>query len=170
MATPRSDALPRPRLAGIHVSLGGVPKRPVASAGIAATGVEGDRQRDLRFHGGPARAVCLFALERIEALAAEGHPIALGSTGENLTLVGLEWGLVSPGVELRVGPEVRLAVTAYTVPCSKIAASFADGGYHRLSQKLHPGWSRVYARVLATGTVRVGDEVVLVEGCHEAIE
>jgi MOSC domain-containing protein YiiM len=142
----------------------------VPSARIGAGGVEGDRQRDLRFHGGPARAVCLFALERIEDLAAEGHPITPGSTGENLTLEGLEWGLVVPGRELRVGPEVRLAVTSYTVPCFKIAASFADGAYRRLSQKLHPGWSRVYARVLAPGVVRVGDEVVLVEGCLEPLD
>jgi MOSC domain-containing protein YiiM len=147
-----------------------VPKRAVPSARVAASGVEGDRQRDLRFHGGPARAVCLYALERIEALAAEGHPIAPGSTGENLTLEGLEWGLVVPGVELRVGPEVRLAVSSFTVPCSKIRSSFADGEFHRMSQKLHPGWSRVYARVLAPGTVRVGDEVVLVEGCLDAFE
>jgi MOSC domain-containing protein YiiM len=56
------------------------------------------------------------------------------------------------------------------VPCHKIAASFADGEFHRISQKLHPGWSRVYARVLAQGMVRLGDEVVLVERCLEAVE
>jgi MOSC domain-containing protein YiiM len=65
---------------------------------------------------------------------------------------------------------VRLAITSFAVPCSKIAGAFVEGGYHRLSQKLHPGWSRVYARVLASGTVRLGDEVVLLQGCPEPVE
>ena len=61
---------------------GGVPKHAVAATEITAEGVAGDRQRDRRHHGGPQRAVSLFAMERIEALRAEGHPIAPGSTGD----------------------------------------------------------------------------------------
>src|SRR6266508_2701810 len=60
----------------ISVSGGGVPKLPVPEAEITANGVSGDRQRDLRVHGGPERAVCLFSLDVIERLRAEGHPIA----------------------------------------------------------------------------------------------
>ena len=55
---------------------GGVPKFAVGQALVTTTGVAGDRQLDLKHHGGPTRAVSLFALERIEALRAEGHPIA----------------------------------------------------------------------------------------------
>ena len=55
-------------------------------------GLEGDRQRDLRFHGGPLRAVSLYSLELIEALQAEGHPIAPGAMGENLTMAGVRRG------------------------------------------------------------------------------
>lgn len=140
---------------------GGVPKRAVPSAEVTAAGVAGDKQRDLRYHGGPGRAVCLYALERIEALRAEGHPIEPGSTGENLTVAGLDWEAVAPGSRLRVGGRLLLEVTAYTVPCSNIAGSFAGGAFKRISQKLRPGWSRVYARVLAEGTVREGDPVEL---------
>lgn len=150
------------RLESINVSAaGGVPKRPVPRAAIGAGGVEGDRQRDRRHHGGPERAVSLFSAEVIAALGAEGHPIAPGTTGENLTVSGVPWREVVPGAELRVGP-VRLVVTSYTVPCGKIAASFSDGDSERISQELHPGWSRVYARVLEPGSVRVGDPVVVV--------
>lgn len=149
------------RLVSINVSPGGVPKRPVASAAITAAGLDGDRQRDLRFHGGPDRAVSLLAEEVIAALAAEGHPIAAGTTGENLTVAGLPWREVVPGAVVRVGP-VRLVVTAYTTPCFKIAASFSDGVFGRLSHRLDPGRSRVYARVAEGGEVRVGDPVELV--------
>jgi MOSC domain-containing protein YiiM len=146
------------RLASINVSDGGVPKRAVPEAAISAAGVAGDRQRDLRYHGGPDRAVSLLGAEVIEALAAEGHPIAAGTTGENLTISGLRWSDVQPGAELRVGP-VRLLVTSYVTPCFKIGPSFAGNHFDRLSHKTHPGWSRVYARVLEPGLVRVGDQV-----------
>jgi MOSC domain-containing protein YiiM len=149
------------RLSSIQVSAGGVPKAPVERATVSPDGVEGDRHHDLRSHGGPERAVSIFAAEVIAALNAEGHPISAGTTGENLTVAGLPWGEVAPGAELRIGG-VRLRVTSYTSPCRKIAASFADGDFMRISQQRHPGWSRVYARVLEPGDVRVGDAVELV--------
>jgi MOSC domain-containing protein YiiM len=146
------------RLSSINVSDGGVPKRPVPEAAVSVSGLSGDRQRDLRYHGGPDRAVSLYAAEVIAALAEEGHPIAAGTTGENLTLAGVPWGEIQPGVEVRVGP-VRLLVTRYAAPCRNIARSFAGDAFGRISQKTHPGWSRVYARVLEPGVVRVGDPV-----------
>ena len=75
----------------INVSDGGVPKHPVLEAVISKTGVEGDRQQNLKFHGGPDRAVCLYSQELIERLQDEGHSIEAGFSGENLTLAGLEW-------------------------------------------------------------------------------
>ncbi|MBI5066890.1 MAG: MOSC domain-containing protein [Deltaproteobacteria bacterium] len=148
------------RLDSIQLSDGGVPKRPVAEAAVGAGGLAGDRQRDLRYHGGPLRAVCLFSAEVITALRAEGHPILPGGTGENLTVSGLPWGEVVPGAELAVGP-VLLRVESYAAPCQNISGSFAGRASARISQKLHPGWSRVYASVVAPGAVRVGDAVVL---------
>ena len=57
--------------------LGGVPKYPVNQIVIRTNGVEGDKQNDLKYHGGPTRAVCLFSFERIEQLRSEGHPIGI---------------------------------------------------------------------------------------------
>jgi MOSC domain-containing protein YiiM len=146
----------------INVSQGGVPKRPVPEARVGMTGLVGDAQR-WEHHGGPLRAVCLWAQERIEALRAEGHALEPGAAGENLTLAGLDWDRLGPGAELRVG-EVRLRVTDYTKPCRKIAACFAGGDFDRIAQSRHPGWSRLYASVLEGGTIRVGDAVELVGG------
>lgn len=150
---------PYPHLHQISVSDGGVPKRPVFEARITAQGLAGDRQRNVKVHGGPDRAVCLYSLDVIERLQDEGHSIEPGFSGENLTLAGLDWELVQPGVRLTVGPEVELEVTSYTVPCSHNARWFHDGDYQRISQKKHPGWSRVYAKVLKEGVVRPGDQV-----------
>ena len=138
---------------------GGVPKLPVVAALLTAHGVAGDRQLDRENHGGPDRAVCLFASERIAALAAEGHPIAPGSTGENLTITGLEWSELQAGDRLLVADGVVLEISGPAPPCRTIASSFLGGKFGRISEKSHPGWSRLYARVLVEGLVREGAPV-----------
>ncbi len=151
----------RGKVESVNVSRGGVPKTSVLEGFVTDYGLAGDAQRDLRYHGGPDRAVSLFSLELIEALKRDGHPIYPGATGENLTLSGLDWDALKPGAELRIG-SVHLRITGYASPCEKIAEAFQDGDMTRLSQKRHAGQSRLYARVLASGVVRPGDEVVLV--------
>jgi MOSC domain-containing protein YiiM len=138
---------------------GGAPKHRVPQAEITMQGVVGDKQRDRRFHGGPDRAVVLFSYERIQQLQAEGHPIAPGSTGENLTISGLDWETLQVGDQLAIGERVCIEITDYTAPCSVIAPSFASRKYARISHKVNPGWSRLCARVLREGIVREGDSV-----------
>ena len=149
------------RVAQINVSAGGVPKRPVPEARVSELGVEGDAQRNRTLHGGPERAVCLFSLERIEALAAEGHDFVPGAIGENLTVAGVDWSQVALGSRFLVGEEVLLEVTRFTSPCFNIADVFLGREYKRVSQKIHPGDSRVCARVVRPGRVRTGDPVRL---------
>jgi MOSC domain-containing protein YiiM len=151
-------AMTAARIASLNVSDGGVPKRPVERAFVGRAGMAGDRQRDREHHGGPDRALCLWSLERIDELRVEGHPVHAGSTGENVTVAGVDWDGVVPGLHLRLGP-VLVEVTAYTTPCRTIARSFVDGRFARISHQRHPGWSRVYARVLIEGEIMVGDEV-----------
>jgi MOSC domain-containing protein YiiM len=146
----------------ISVSSGGVPKRAVEAAHVTTSGVEGDAHRDLEHHGGPDRAVCLYAREALSALVAEGHPVAPGTLGENVTIEGLDWSKVVPGTRVRLGSEVVLEITRYTSPCVNIKAAFAGGDFGRISQKRHPGWSRVYARVVSEGAIRTGDPARLV--------
>ena len=157
------------RIVQLSVSPGGVPKRAVAQARVSRLGLEGDAHRDLEHHGGPERALCLFPLEAITALAAEGHAIAPGALGENVTTEGLDWSLVVPGAHLLLGDRVLLQVTRYTSPCHNIAPVFRGRDFSRVSQKRHPGWSRVYARVVAEGALRGGDPVRLLSE-HEAAE
>ena len=152
--------MPAGRLESINRSRGGVPKAPVFEALVTVAGLDGDHQRDPQFHGGPDRAVVLYSLEVIRALQLEGHPIAVGASGENLTMSGVDWTAIVPGVELEIGG-ARLAVTKYVTPCTKIAGCFVEDRFERIAQKCHPGWSRVAARVLAEGVVRVGDRVVV---------
>jgi MOSC domain-containing protein YiiM len=149
-------------LRSINISPGGVPKRPVPAVRIGLTGLEGDGHDDPR-HGAPDAAVCLFSLETITRIAEEGHAIAPGSAGENLTIEGLDWSQVVPGVRLRIG-KVTLEVTKFTIPCRTIRASFREGDVSRIHPEQHPGESRVYARVLTEGFVSAGAPIELVRG------
>jgi MOSC domain-containing protein YiiM len=152
------------RVVQINLSNGGVPKLPVAGARVTADGIVGDRQKHTAFHGGPERAVSLFSLEVIERLRAEGHPIEPGSTGENVTVAGVDWSLLAPGSRLALGREVVLQITSYAAPCGSIRASFVGGRFKRISQKVNPGESRLYARVLREGHITAGDEACVLGG------
>ena len=148
------------------MSGGGVPKLPVAEAYVTVSGIRGDKQRNKRYHGGPSRAVCLYSLERIEELRREGHPIEPGSAGENVTVTGLDWETVVPGVRISIGG-TELEVTSFTEPCKTIRKSFTVSNVGRIDQDRFPGWSRVYAKVLKEGMVKVGDAVRVSRGAAE---
>ena len=150
-----------PHVHQINVSDGGVPKKPVLEVVVTKTGLEGDRQRNRKVHGGPDRAVCLYSQDLIERLQDEGHSIEAGSSGENLTVAGLEWEALKPGDRLKIGPAVQLEIVSYTAPCDLNAQWFRDGDVRRISQKVNPGWSRLYAKVLAGGIIKPGDEVIV---------
>ena len=149
------------RIVQISISPGGVPKNAVPAAEVTREGVEGDAHRDHEHHGGPDRAVCLFSLELIEALQAEGHPIVPGALGENVTLEGIEWKDVVPGSRIQLGDHVLLEVTRYTSPCVNIRPAFFHRDSSRVSEKVNPGWSRVYARVLTAGRIATDDSALL---------
>jgi MOSC domain-containing protein YiiM len=152
------------RIFQINISPGGVPKRAVREGTVNELGIVGDDHTVPDIHGGPERALCLFSLERILELQAEGHPIFPGAVGENVTISGIDWQQVVPGVHLSLGDEVLLEIISYTTPCNTILAYFEDGKYQRIAQKLYPGWSRVYARVLNAGKLKVGQTLKLMNG------
>ena len=80
-----------------------------------------------------------------------------------MTIAGLDWTQVVPGVRLRFGADVLIEVTKYTTPCATIVAAFQDADSTRILQTKHAGWSRVYAKVLQVGRIRAGDAVAVVE-------
>ncbi len=145
---------------GLHVSDGGVPKQPVEAAEVGRRGLVGDRQASRKHHGRPLQALCLWSSDVIDALRAEGHPIAPGLAGENVTISGIDWPTIRPGAQLRIG-EVLAELSAWATPCSKNADWFADRDFGRMDHDRHPGWSRIYAWVRQPGTIRAGDVVVV---------
>ncbi len=156
-----ANARSRGRIEQLSVSPGGVPKRAVPEAIVNEIGLTRDRQRDRRHHGGPERAVCLFSAEILDALRAAGHPIGPGATGENVTIRGIDWKKLVPGSRLHLGEQVIVEITSYAAPCRIIAHCFRDGDFNRINQAVHPGRSRLYARVVQQGAIYPGDDVTL---------
>lgn len=151
------------RVASITVSPGGVPKRPVASAFVGRLGLDTDAHTEHEpIHGGPDQAVCLYAVEAIERVAADGHQAFPGAYGENLTLEGIDWASLRAGDVLTIGEDgLTLELVSYAAPCQTIAHWFVERRIARISPKLHPEDARWYARVVGEGPVAPGDLVAV---------
>jgi len=145
-------------LVQVNASGGGVPKAALASAVIDRRGLVGDTQAERMHHGKPMQALSLWSADVIAALQAEGHSVYAGAAGENLTLAGIDWTTIRPGVQLVVG-DVLAEVSAFATPCTKNAQWFSDRNFRRIDHTGHPGWSRAYAWVRRGGTVAPGDQV-----------
>jgi len=129
---------------------GGIPKRPVPEAQVAAEGLTGDCHR-FEQHGGLDRAVCLFSMEDYAALQADGVACRPpGAFGENLLIEGLDFDVLEIGDRLFVGDEVELEIHDQREPCGTLLSldqRFPD---------LLTGRSGWLCRVIAGGTLRPG--------------
>lgn len=148
-------------VAGLFASGGGVPKLPIDEAVIGYRGVDGDRQQTRRHHGRVWQALCLWSADVVDRLQREGHPIAPGRAGENVSVAGIDWTTLRPGVRLALGATVLAEVSAYAAPCKQNQAWFLDGDFGRMGHDREPGIGRIYASVLRDGVLRTGDPVIV---------
>lgn len=144
---------------GLFLNDGGVAKQPVPSVRVGFGGVDGDRQDNRTHHGRPWQALCLWSSEVIDSLASDGHRIAPGRAGENITVTGLPWPRVRPGVHLRIG-DVLAEISSYATPCAKNAAWFIDGDFNVMHER-NGSVARIYATVIEPGSIALGDPALL---------
>jgi MOSC domain-containing protein YiiM len=140
-------------LAQVNISFGGMPKLPVLCARVTKAGVEGDRQKNRKVHGGPNRAVCVFSEELYDELRDAGIDLAGGSVGENFTTRGLDLRKLAKGDRLRVGADCVIELTDVRVPCFQLKKWDAD------LPELIVGRSGWVAKVVEEGVVKAGDEI-----------
>jgi MOSC domain-containing protein YiiM len=138
----------------IHASKG-LPKKPIDTAQIGWKGVDGDVQSSRVHHGRPWQALCVWSTDAIDALRAQGHLIAPGFAGDNITVSGIPADAFRPGAHFRMGT-VRGFFSAYTIPCSKNNEWFQNKDITAMSHTQGP-YSRIYAMVTHIGQIRVGD-------------
>ena len=140
-------------------TVGGVPKPSVDSIDVETLGIKGEIIRDKKHHGGVDKAVCLLTQDVLQQLQNHGHPIAGGSTGENI-LIDVSCESLRPGVQLKFH-EVQLEITMAASPCKTIGESFIDQNFNELSDKKYPGRTRWYARVLVEGVIHEDESVTI---------
>jgi len=145
----------------VNVSDGGMPKHSVLKAHVTANGLVGDRQRNLKYHGGPKRAVCIYSEELYEWLRdLLERELPLGSIGENFTTAGLDLGGLKPGDRVRVGGCV-IEITGVRVPCNQLKKWDPD------LPELIVGRSGWVAKVIEEGIVGPGDSITLLATAPE---
>lgn len=130
-------------------------KTPVVSAMLRFTNFDGDRQADLKNHGGPDKAVCVYSFDHYSFWEATlGEKLEPGAFSENLTIAGLREAEVCLGDTFRVG-EALVQISQPRQPCSKLAGKRGSKGLPGIIHET--SFSGFYLRVLKEGAVKAGD-------------
>jgi MOSC domain-containing protein YiiM len=160
-----------PSVLAIHISNGGVPKRPVIFGEVTPLGIAGDRHNNPQVHGGPQKAVLLITNEGLDELKTAGFPLYPGALGENITTVGLDRRNMRIGQRYRIG-EVILQLSKMRQPCDNLnpygVGTLQKAVYDaqvKAGDHTSPRWGLAgfYASVVETGTIRPGDSITLLE-------
>lgn len=149
---------------GEKQEISGMLKQPVSWASINKLGLNGDKQGDLRFHGGLEKAVHQYSLQSYRELASQLPQLEpllqAGAMGENLTVEGMHDTDVCIGDIYQFGTCI-LQVSQPRQPCHKIGVRFEHKGLENTVGKQGiTGW---YYRVLQPGMVALDDSVSLLD-------
>ncbi len=147
---------------------------------VSALGLRGDNQKEKKHHGGPTKAVLLYAAVHYGrwGLSLQPHATAhadvlramskdvdashydFGAFGENLTVDGLMEQTVCLGDKWKVG-ECVLEITEPRGPCATLTRRWMRPELlGEVKATAAAGW---YNAVCVEGAVRDGDRVTLVE-------
>ena len=151
----------RPRIIvakGQRISTG-IFKEPVEGpVMLRRLNLDGDRQADLRVHGGPSKAAYVYPSEHYPLWRKELPDMDLqyGMFGENFTTEGLNEDDAHIGDRFRIGGAVVM-VTQPREPCFKLAAKF--GRDDIIKKFLESGRSGFYLAVVEEGLVEAGQTI-----------
>lgn len=141
----------------------GIYKSPVAGrVMLHSENLVGDRQADLRVHGGPDKAVYAYPFEHYSfwSETLQRNDLSYGQFGENFTTQGLLEADILIGDVFQIGSAV-LQISQPRMPCFKLGIKMGDPTFvKRFTKERRSGF---YFRVLAEGEVGAGDEIVRLE-------
>ena len=147
----------------------GIYKYPVdTSIFLGAEDVDNDHVMDRRYHGGTEKACYLYSADHYPFWQNKYPDLEWksGMFGENLTVTGLDESVILIGDCYRIGDAI-VQVSQPRQPCFKLGIRFNDQAIVDDFWKApYPG---VYVRVIQPGTVKNGDELILIEQNPESI-
>ncbi len=130
--------------------------------------VENDSVMDRRYHGGADKACYLYSAEHYP-FWKDKYPDQewmWGMFGENLTVSGLDESEIHIGDRYQLGQAI-IEVSQPRQPCFKLGVRF--GNQSVVENFWNSPFPGVYVRVLQPGTVKTGDEFLLLERNPESL-
>jgi MOSC domain-containing protein YiiM len=153
---------PRPVTYRGKTVMTGIWKHPVEGRiGIVGDNLVGDRQADLRVHGGRDKAIYGYPSEHYPWWRTQlpDADLSWGTFGENLTVEGLFEDRVHVGDRFAIGT-AELMVTQPRTPCFKLGIKFARPKI--VKEFLRSERSGFYFAIVRPGDIARGDAITLV--------
>ncbi len=126
---------------------------------ISAEGIQQDGQGDLKNHGGPDKAACVYSADHYSWWSEQmNRPFEPGAFGENFTVQGLQEQDVCIGDTYGIGT-ATVQVSQPRQPCFKLAAHLERS--EMILRVRDTGYSGFYFRVITPGTIQAGDAFTL---------
>ena len=143
---------------GRHVTTGIFKEAVEGPVKVTFLTIEGDKQADLRVHGGVDKAVYAYPTEHYDYWKTTRPDLSFGAGtfGENLAVSGMEESSVFIGDEYQIG-EVTFKVTTPRMPCFKLGLKMGDPTFIKDFLKAHK--TGFYFKVLKEGLVNAGDSI-----------
>ncbi len=139
----------------------GICKASTEEAYLTKDGFIGDGVADLKHHGGPDRAVCIYPAEHYPFWEQEFQTVLPSAAfGENITATHMLEKDVHIGDIFRLGDAV-IQITQGRVPCSTISKRTRLP--HLLPRIVETGFTGYLCRVLEEGQVRADSAITLLE-------
>lgn len=144
----------------------GIIKKPVLTkVAVTELGIEGDAIVDTSVHGGLDQALYLYSQQDYDWWGERlGKTLSPGIFGENLTLTSFGDAPLIIGDRLQIG-DVLIEISAPRTPCFKLATRMGDPGF--IKDFVQAARTGAYARVIKTGAICAGDEVILIKTAED---
>lgn len=130
--------------------------------------VQNDHVLDRRYHGGADKACYLYSAVHYSFWKSKypDQDWKWGMFGENLTVSGLNESEIRIGDKFQIG-EAVVQVSQPRQPCFKLGVRFGDQTV--VDDFWLAPFPGVYVRVISSGEVKKGDELILLESNPESL-
>jgi MOSC domain-containing protein YiiM len=135
---------------------------------VTKLNLDGDRQADLKNHGGEFKAVYAYSFDHYSYWQNLLNIVDMptGQFGENLTISSLDESESCIGDRLKIGDTI-FTITQPRVPCFKLGIRFNNPEMPKLL--IASGHTGYYLKVIQEGVVEAGDKVELVRRSDDGV-
>ncbi|MFE4427957.1 MOSC domain-containing protein [Peribacillus butanolivorans] len=147
--------------------LSAMDKKPLDNVTVTKSGIVGDGVGNLKFHGGPDRALCIYPFEHYSFWNEKfSKQLDIPAFGENLTVAGMMETHTYIGDIYQIGGTI-VQITQGRIPCSTISHFNQEPKF--LTSVMKTSFTGYFAKVIQEGVIKKQDEIVLLDRLQENI-